>query len=83
MHQIEQDKSALRLLTAYLKANKQTRALEMAAQLHQVKSIEGEQTWNSNCDRNRAARWMTCSGLGLTRGHAQWQTLCYHGCHIL
>lgn len=40
--QVEADKTALRLLTAYLKVGKQTRALELVPQLHQIKSVEGE-----------------------------------------
>eukprot|EP00878_Enallax_costatus_P041669 GHUV01048510.1.p1 GENE.GHUV01048510.1~~GHUV01048510.1.p1 ORF type:complete len:234 (+),score=57.64 GHUV01048510.1:661-1362(+) len=38
---VEADKTNLRLLTAYLKVGKQTRALELVGNLHQSKSIEG------------------------------------------
>jgi hypothetical protein len=39
---LEMDKSSLRAFTAYLKAGKQARALEVAQGLHAERSLEGK-----------------------------------------
>jgi hypothetical protein len=40
--QVECDRVNIRLISAYLKSNKQARALEVVGCLHSLKSIQGE-----------------------------------------